>query len=358
MWKRNKMAQMIEITDFDAPELDVYARLTENQLINRHEPEKGMFIAESPKVIERALDAGYMPVSILTEKRHIEGEGQKILARCGEIPVYTAKFDVLTKLTGFQLTRGMLCAMYRQPLPSVRSVCKGAKRIAVLENVVNPTNVGAIFRSAAALGMDAVLLTTGCSNPLYRRAIRVSMGTVFQVSWTYLGEETKAETVRKPDPEEEKERGMGIEWNPEMEEEKEPGTRIERNPDPEEEKEPGTGIERNSEPEEKADSGNWQKQLHELGFHTVAMALKEDSLSIDDPKLMNEDKLAIVLGTEGDGLAPETIAACDDTVCIPMAYGVDSLNVAAASAVAFWQLGRQAHKDNCCNMNSNYQLWE
>lgn len=326
MWKRNKMAQMIEITDFDAPELDVYARLTENQLINRHEPEKGVFIAESPKVIERALDAGYMPVSILTEKRHIEGEGQKILARCGEIPVYTAEFDVLTKLTGFQLTRGMLCAMYRQPLPSVQSVCKGAKRIAVLENVVNPTNVGAIFRSAAALGMDAVLLTTGCSNPLYRRAIRVSMGTVFQVPWTYLGEETKPETVRKPESEEEKE--------------------------------PGTGIERNSEPEEKADSGNWQKQLHELGFHTVAMALKEDSLSIDDPKLMKEDKLAIVLGTEGDGLAPETIAACDDTVCIPMAHGVDSLNVAAASAVAFWQLGRQAHKDNCCNMNSNYQLWE
>ena len=336
------MAQMIEITDFDAPELDVYARLTENQLINRHEPEKGMFIAESPKVIERALDAGYMPVSILTEKRHIEGEGQKILARCGEISVYTAEFDVLTKLTGFQLTRGMLCAMYRQPLPSVQSVCKGAKRIAVLENVVNPTNVGAIFRSAAALGMDAVLLTTGCSNPLYRRAIRVSMGTVFQVPWTYLGEETKPETVRNPD----------------SEEEKEPGTGIERNPDPEEEKEPGPGIERNSEPEEKADSGNWQKQLHELGFHTVAMALKEDSLSIDDPKLMNEDKLAIVLGTEGDGLAPETIAACDDTVCIPMAHGVDSLNVAAASAVAFWQLGRQTHKDNCCNMNSNCQLWE
>lgn len=307
------MARMIEITDFGAPELDVYARLTENQLINRHEPEKGMFIAESPKVIERALDAGYMPVSILTEKRHIEGEGQKILARCGEIPVYTAEFDVLTKLTGFQLTRGMLCAMYRQPLPSVQSVCKGAKRIAVLENVVNPTNVGAIFRSAAALGMDAVLLTTGCSNPFYRRAIRVSMGTVFQVPWTYLGEETKPETARKPEPEEEKEPGTGIEWNLEL--------------------------------EGKADSGNWQKQLHELGFHTVAMALKEDSLSIDAPKLMNADKLAIVLGTEGDGLAPETIAACDDTVCIPMAHGVDSLNVAAASAVAFWQLGRQAYKE-------------
>nr|WP_288625253.1 RNA methyltransferase [uncultured Roseburia sp.] len=307
------MARMIEITDFDAPELDVYARLTENQLINRHEPEKGMFIAESPKVIERALDAGYMPVSILTEKRHIEGEGQKILARCGELPVYTAEFDVLTKLTGFQLTRGMLCAMYRQPLPSVQSVCKGAKRIAVLENVVNPTNVGAIFRSAAALGMDAVLLTTGCSNPFYRRAIRVSMGTVFQVPWTYLGEETKPETVRKPESEEGKEPGTGIEWNLEL--------------------------------EGKADSGNWQNQLRELGFHTVAMALKEDSLSIDDPKLMNADKLAIVLGTEGDGLAPETIAACDDTVCIPMAHGVDSLNVAAASAVAFWQLGRQAYKE-------------
>lgn len=340
-----KMAKMIEITDFDAPELDVYARLTENQLINRHEPEKGMFIAESPKVIERALGAGYMPVSILTEKRHIEGEGQKILARCGEIPVYTAEFDVLTKLTGFQLTRGMLCAMRRQPLPSVRSVCKGAKRIAVLENVVNPTNVGAIFRSAAALGMDAVLLTTGCSNPLYRRAIRVSMGTVFQVPWTYLGEETKPETVRKIDPEAEKEPGIGIDWNSELEEEKKPGTGTERKPDLEEEKEPETEIERNSEPEEKADSGNWQKQLHELGFHTVAMALKEDSLRIDDPKLMNADKLAIVLGTEGDGLAPETIAACDDTVCIPMAHGVDSLNVAAASAVAFWQLGRQAYKE-------------
>lgn len=268
------MAQMIEITDFDAPELDVYARLTENQLINRHEPEKGMFIAESPKVIERALDAGYMPVSILTEKRHIEGEGQKILARCGEIPVYTAEFDVLTKLTGFQLTRGMLCAMYRQPLPSVQSVCKGAKRIAVLENVVNPTNVGAIFRSAAALGMDAVLLTTGCSNPLYRRAIRVSMGTVFQVPWTYLPEDA-----------------------------------------------------------------DWQDVLHSYGFKTAAMALRDDSLSIADPRLREVEKLAVVLGTEGDGLASETIAACDYTVKIPMSHGVDSLNVAAASAVAFYQLG-------------------
>ena len=275
------MARMIEITDFDAPELDVYARLTENQLINRHEPEKGMFIAESPKVIERALDAGYMPVSILTEKRHIEGEGQKILARCGEIPVYTAEFDVLTKLTGFQLTRGMLCAMYRQPLPSVRSVCKGAKRIAVLENVVNPTNVGAIFRSAAALGMDAVLLTTGCSNPLYRRAIRVSMGTVFQVPWAQIGT-------------------CPADW-------------------------PENGI----------------AQLHSLGFKTAAMALSDRSVSIDDSALSAEPKLAIVLGTEGDGLAHSTIAACDYTVKIPMSHGVDSLNVAAASAVAFWQLGNR-----------------
>ena len=288
------------------------------------------------------MNAGYIPVAVLVEKKQIEGEAASVLARCDEIPVYTAEFDVLAQLTGFKLTRGMLCAMRRRGLPEVEKVCQNAKKVAVLENVMNPTNVGAIFRSAAALNMDAVLLTGGCSNPLYRRASRVSMGTVFQVSWTYLGEETKPETVRNLDPEEEKE----------------PGTGIERNPDPEEEKEPGTGIERNSEPEEKADSGNWQKQLHELGFHTVAMALKEDSLSIDAPKLMNEDKLAIVLGTEGDGLAPETIAACDDTVCIPMAHGVDSLNVAAASAVAFWQLGRQAHKDNCCNMNSNYQLWE
>ena len=272
------MAQMIEITDFDAPELDVYARLTENQLINRHEPEKGMFIAESPKVIERALDAGYMPVSILTEKRHIEGEGQKILARCGEIPVYTAEFDVLTKLTGFQLTRGMLCAMYRQPLPSVQSVCKGAKRIAVLENVVNPTNVGAIFRSAAALGMDAVLLTTGCSNPLYRRAIRVSMGTVFQVPWTRIGSEARV-------------------W-------------------------PHDGL----------------AALHNSGFSCAAMALTDDSVSLDDSVLQEIDRLAIFMGTEGAGLGAKTIAGCDRAVRIPMAHGVDSLNVAAASAVAFWQL--------------------
>lgn len=269
------MSNIIEITDFNAPELDIYARLTENQLLHIHEPARGIFIAESPKVIERALDAGYEPVSALVERKHIEGEGKDILARLGDdIPVYTAEFDILTKLTGFQLTRGMLCAMYRPELPTVEAVCANARRIAVLENVMNPTNIGAIFRSAAALNMDAVLLTNGCSNPLYRRAIRVSMGTVFQIPWTFLG-------------------NFGI------------------------------------------------SELQKLGFKTAAMALKEDTVNIDDAHLMAEEKLAIVLGTEGDGLADETIAACDYTVKIPMSHGVDSLNVAAASAVAFWQLGNK-----------------
>lgn len=271
------MSNIIEITNFQAPELDVYARLSEVQLLNRAEPEKGIFIAESPKVIERALDAGCVPISILIERKHIEGQGKDIITRCGEIPVYTAEFDVLTQLTGFQLTRGMLCAMYRPTLPTVQEVCAEAKRVAVLENVVNPTNVGAIFRSAAALNMDAVLLTSACSNPLYRRAIRVSMGTVFQVPWTFLPED-----------------GM--------------------------------------------------EQLHGMGFKTAAMALKEDSVSVDDKNLIAEEKLAIVLGTEGDGLASSTIADCDYTVMIPMAHGVDSLNVAAASAVAFWQLGNKEGK--------------
>lgn len=268
------MSHIIEITDFHAPELDVYARLSEVQLLNRQEPENAMFIAESPKVIERALDGGYEPVSFLVEDKHIEGE--KILARCGDVPVYTAPFEVLTKLTGFQLTRGMLCAMRRKPLPGVREICQNARRVAVLENVMNPTNVGAIFRSAAALGMDGVLLTPGSSNPLYRRSIRVSMGTVFQVPWTFL-------------PEPWTEAGMG--------------------------------------------------QLRDLGFKTAAMALCDDSLSIRDSRLQEAEKLAVVLGTEGDGLAKSTISACDYTVKIPMTHGVDSLNVAAASAVAFFQLG-------------------
>lgn len=270
------MANIIEITDFQSPELDVYARLTENQLLNRHEPEKGIFIAESPKVIERALNAGYQPISFLVEKKHLDGEAKEILTSCPDIPVYTAEFDVLTKLTGFQLTRGMLCAMHRPSLPSVEDVCKNAKRIAVLENVVNPTNVGAIFRSAAALHMDGVLLTSGCSNPLYRRAIRVSMGTVFQIPWTFLGATD--------------------------------------------------------------DTPHYVTTLKQMGFTTAAMALRKDSVPIDYPALVSEDKLAIILGTEGEGLESSTIENADYTVLIPMSHNVDSLNVAAASAVAFWQL--------------------
>ncbi len=268
------VANVREITDFSAPELDVYARLTENQLVNRAEPEKGMFIAESPLVIGRALDAGYTPVSFLMEPKDVETRGKALLERCGDIPVYVAELDVLTQLTGFHLTRGMLCAMYRKPLPTVETLCKTARRIAVLEDVMNPTNIGAIIRSAAALHMDALVLTSACSDPLYRRAIRVSMGNVFQIPWTYFPK-----------------------------------------------------------------GADWTNQLHQLGYKTVAMALKEDSLDIYDPRLQQEDKLAVVLGTEGDGLAAETIAHCDYTVRIPMSHGVDSLNVAAASAVAFYQLG-------------------
>ena len=266
------MPNIIPITDFADPALDIYARKTENQLLNREHPEEGIFIAESPKVVERALDAGYVPVSVLVEEKHIEGEAAEIIARVGEAPVYTASFEVLKALTGFPLTRGVLCAMGRKPLPSLEDTLAGATRVAVLENVMNPTNVGAIFRSAAALGMDAVLLTPGSSNPLYRRAIRVSMGTVFQVPWTFA-----------PD--------------------------------------------------------NWQEELKKLGFATAALALRDDTLSIRDQRLAGEERLALVLGTEGDGLADGTITNCDYTVKIPMTHGVDSLNVAAASAVAFFQLG-------------------
>ena len=275
------MPNVLEITDFAAPELDVYARLTENQLVNRADPENGLFIAESPNVILRALDGGYEPVSLLMERRHIEGQAREVVERCGEIPLYTAPLPVLTELTGFPLTRGVLCAMRRRPLPKPEEICRGARRVAVLENIMNPTNLGAIFRSAAALGMDAVLLTPACCDPLYRRSVRVSMGTVFQVPWAYLGEDVS-------------------QW-------------------------PEPGMTR----------------LRELGFRSAAMALREDSVSIDDPALMAEEKLAIVLGTEGDGLGDGTIADCDYTVRIPMSHGVDSLNVAAASAVAFWQLGRR-----------------
>lgn len=273
--------RIIPIMDFMAPELDVYARLSENQLYHLYEPDAGIFIAESPNVIERALNAGYEPLSFLAETRELYGDAQRILMRCEHTPVYTAEFEILTRLTGFALTRGLLCAMRRKPLPTLEAVCAGARRIAVMERVMNPTNVGAIFRSAAALGMDAVLLTPGCSDPLYRRAARVSMGTVFQIPWTYLYEKICS-------------------W-----------------------------------PEE------GQKNLRKLGFRTAAMALKQDSVSVDHPALMAEERLAIVLGTEGDGLSEKTIADCDYTVMIPMAHGVDSLNVAAASAVAFWELGKR-----------------
>lgn len=275
------MPNVIEITDFSAPELDVYARLTERELYSQFHPKEGLFIAESPNVILRALDAGFQPLSLLMERKHVEGQAAEVIARCGDVPVYVSTLDVLTRLTGFQLTRGVLCAMYRRPLPDAGALLQNAHRVIVLENVMNPTNVGAIFRSAAALGMDAVLLTPACSDPLYRRAVRVSMGTVFQVPWTYLGDAV-------------------ADW-------------------------PEKGME----------------ILRGHGFKTAAMALCDDSVSIDDAALMAEDKLAVILGTEGDGLAQNTIAGCDYTVKIPMSHGVDSLNVAAASAVACWQLGRR-----------------
>lgn len=272
------MPNIVEITSLTQPELDVFARLTEAQLRSRMEAEKGVFIAESPKVISRALDAGYQPLALLMERRHIEGQRRDIIARCGDIPVYTADRALLAGLTGYTLTRGVLCAMRRRALPSVESLCANARRIAVLEGIVDSTNIGAIFRSAAALNMDAVLVTPTCGDPLYRRAVRVSMGTVFQIPWTRVG-------------------AAPADW-------------------------PQPGLER----------------LCRLGFKTAAMALRDDSVPIDDPRLLAEERLAIVLGTEGDGLAFSTIAGCDYTVRIPMAHGVDSLNVAAASAVAFWQL--------------------
>lgn len=283
------MGEIIEITDFSAPVLDMYARMSENQLAHAYEPDVGVFIAESPNVIMRALDAGYEPESILIEKKQIGGAGAEVIKRCADIPVYTAEFDVLTKLTGFALTRGMLCVMRRRALQSVEHLCKDAKRIAVLEDVMNLTNVGAIFRSAAALGMDAVLLTSGCSDPLYRRAARVSMGTVFQIPWTYITRETL----------EEKNTNISA-W-------------------------PESGM----------------SKLGSMGFKIASMALRNDTVDICDDRLKREEKLAIVLGTEGDGLGVSTIEMSDYTVKIPMYHGVDSLNVAAASAVAFWELGRR-----------------
>lgn len=275
------MAHIVEIRDFSDPALDIYARLTENQLRSGHGLEDALFIAESPNVIHRALDAGYEPVSLLMERKHIRGQAAEVVARCGDVPVFTADLPVLKELTGFPLTRGVLCAMRRRPLLTMEALCENARRIAVLEDVMNPTNLGAIFRSAAALGMDGVLLTPACTDPLYRRCVRVSMGTVFQVPWAYVSD-------------------VLDEW-------------------------PHPGLDR----------------LGGMGFRTAAMALRDDSLSVDDPCLRRAERLAVVLGTEGDGLADGTIADCDWTVRIPMSHGVDSLNVAAASAVAFWVLGRR-----------------
>ena len=273
------MPNVIEIAGFSDPRLDIYARLTENQLRSGHGLEDRLFIAESPNVIHRALDAGYEPVSLLMERKHIDGQAREVAARCGDIPLFTAELPVLRELTGFPLTRGVLCAMKRKPLRAMEEVCAGARRIAVLEDVMNPTNLGAIFRSAAALGMDAVLLTPASTDPLYRRCVRVSMGAVFQVPWAYVSVDL-------------------ADW-------------------------PGPGMER----------------LRAMGFRTAAMALRDDSLAVDDPALLTAERLAVVLGTEGEGLPDDTIAACDWTVRIPMSHGVDSLNVAAASAVAFWVLG-------------------
>ena len=270
-----------EITNISAPQLDVYARLSEPQLLHINEPKPGIFIAESPKVIARALGRGCRPISFLAEREQLKGEAEELLKSCGDVPIYTARMEILTKITGYKLTRGILCAMERPPLPAVEEICQNARRIAVLERVMNPTNVGAIFRSAAAIGIDGILLTRGCSDPLYRRAARVSMGTVFQIPWTYFDE------------------GKDGGW-------------------------PEPGME----------------TLRRMGFRTAAMALREDSVSIEDPRLKREERLALILGTEGDGLADGTIADCDYVVRIPMAPGVDSLNVAAASAVAFWEISR------------------
>lgn len=272
------MGKIIEITNLEHPELAVFAKLTEAQLRNRLEPEKGIFIAESPKVITSALNAGCKPKALLMEKRHLEGQGKEIMARCPDIPVYTGAREILGRLTGYELTRGILCAMERPHCPELAEICAGARRIAVLEDIVDTTNLGAIFRSAAALNIDGILLTPSCADPLNRRAVRVSMGTVFQIPWCHMAAQADA-------------------W-------------------------PHPGME----------------QLRSLGFRTAAMALSADAVSVDDPELVQQEKLAIIMGTEGTGLSRQTIADSDYTVCIPMARGVDSLNVAAASAVAFWEL--------------------
>ena len=268
---------IIEFEDFTLPELQPYVCTNEVQLLRWNEPEKGLFIAESPKVIRRALEAGYEPLSLLCERKYISGQAKDIIERCQDIPIYTADSELLTRLTGFKLTQGILCAMRRKDLPSASELCRNASRIAVLEDIMNQTNVGAIFRSAAALGMDAILLTSGCSDPLYRRSVRVSMGTVFQIPWAYLEDS----------------------------------------------------------------SLDYIQFLKLQNFHTAAMALRNDTICIDDKRLTDIPRLAIILGTEGEGLKESTIQACDDTIKIPMFHGVDSLNVAAASAVAFWELRKK-----------------
>lgn len=305
------MPHVIEINNFNAPELDIYARLSENQLKHIYEPKNGLFIAESPKVIERALNFGCTPVSLLLEKKHIDGQAKKIIDLCSDIPVYTAEFDILTKLTGFELTRGALCAMYRPALPNLEDILSNSKRIAILENVMNPTNVGAIFRCAAALNIDAILLTPSCSDPLYRRCLRVSMGTVFQIPWTYTFNNSC--TLSK-----DKTRSLSNDKTCSL-----------------------SNNRTNALSQDKSYSLSYEAIdiLKNHGFKTAAMALREDSVNVNDEKLMSEEKLAIILGTEGDGLAKSTIDNCDYTVCIPMSHEVDSLNVAAASAIAFWQLG-------------------
>ena len=272
------MARIVEIEDLSAPEIAVYARLTEAQLRNRLEPEKGVFIAESPKVIRLALEAGCTPLSLLMERKRLTGQGAELMERCGDVPVYTADREVLAALTGYELTRGILCAMQRPASRSPEELCRNARRVAVLENIVDSTNLGAIFRSAAALGVDAVLLSPGCADPLLRRAVRVSMGNVFLLPWSRLGEKQE-------------------DW-------------------------PCRAIDR----------------LKAMGFQTAAMALSGNTVPLDEPRLRRIEKLALFLGTEGDGLLPETVAACDYTVKIPMSRGVDSLNVAAAAAIAFWEL--------------------
>ena len=275
------MATLIPVDRLDLAELAPFARLTEAQLRNRLEPQQGIFIAESPKVIASALDAGCEPVAMLTERRHVEGQAAALVARLGDVPVYVGDGDLLASLTGYRLTRGVLCALRRPSPLSVEAVCQGKSRIAVLDNVVNATNTGAVFRAAAALGFEAVLLTSTCSDPLNRRCVRVSMGTVFQVPWAYLP----------------------------------------------------------SSPDERPEA--FVAQLHALGFATAALALRPTARHIDDPMLAAEPRLAVLLGTEGDGLDPAVIEACRHVAYIPMQHGVDSLNVAAAAAVAFWQLRRR-----------------